>query len=325
MNTTSTERKEEDKETKSKPRSQEVEDEDDDDLPQSHATLQSRVQPAKAAGDNDTVLKATHVYSSSGDAMPHRYAGSEATAEVEIDTAHDRDARSRLEKVDPKKASLSKSAGVYGPIRAPSFLRSTVRFDYQPDVCKDYKETGFCGFGDSCKFLHDRGDYKSGWQLEREWEEKQAAKKRKLQEIEKSFKDLDANGDLQTENETENSKGMDVQQKSLEAEEEENYEIKEDEDFPFACFICREPFTDPVVTACGHYFCEKCAMTRNRTNKHCAACGKQTYGVYNRARRLIKYMKSVKTEETEAQTEEGGEGKPAPARRKPVGTWESVA
>ena len=24
---------------------------------------------------------------------------------------------------------------------------------------------------DSCKFLHDRGDYKSGWQLDREFEE----------------------------------------------------------------------------------------------------------------------------------------------------------
>ena len=26
---------------------------------------------------------------------------------------------------------------------------------------------------DSCKFLHDRSDYKSGWQLEREWEANQ--------------------------------------------------------------------------------------------------------------------------------------------------------
>jgi RING finger protein 113A len=23
---------------------------------------------------------------------------------------------------------------------------------------------------DTCKFLHDRSDYKTGWQLEREWE-----------------------------------------------------------------------------------------------------------------------------------------------------------
>ncbi|MGH0141825.1 UNVERIFIED_CONTAM: hypothetical protein FKN15_005352 [Acipenser sinensis] len=35
-----------------------------------------------------------------------------------------------------------------GPIRAPDHLRATVRWDYQPDICKDYKETGFCGFGD---------------------------------------------------------------------------------------------------------------------------------------------------------------------------------
>lgn len=31
-----------------------------------------------------------------------------------------------------------------GPIRAPSFLRATCRFDYAPDICKDYKETGLC-------------------------------------------------------------------------------------------------------------------------------------------------------------------------------------
>ncbi|GCC41263.1 hypothetical protein chiPu_0025213, partial [Chiloscyllium punctatum] len=58
-----------------------------------------------------------------------------------------------------------------GPIRAPEHLRATVRWDYQPDICKDYKETGFCGFGDSCKFLHDRSDYKHGWQIERELDE----------------------------------------------------------------------------------------------------------------------------------------------------------
>lgn len=45
--------------------------------------------------------------------------------------------------------------------------------DYQPDVCKDYKETGYCGWGDSCKFMHDRGDYKAGWQIDRDWEEEQ--------------------------------------------------------------------------------------------------------------------------------------------------------
>jgi hypothetical protein len=28
---------------------------------------------------------------------------------------------------------------------------------------------GYCGFGDSCKFSHDRSDYKYGCQLEQEW------------------------------------------------------------------------------------------------------------------------------------------------------------
>lgn len=58
--------------------------------------------------------------------------------------------------------SREKAGGAHGPLRASAHIRMTVRFDYQPDICKDYKETGYCGYGDSCKFMHDRGDYKSG-------------------------------------------------------------------------------------------------------------------------------------------------------------------
>lgn len=54
-----------------------------------------------------------------------------------------------------------------GPIRATANIRTITLVDYQPDVCKPYKETGFCGYGDSCKFLHDRGDYLAGWQLDK--------------------------------------------------------------------------------------------------------------------------------------------------------------
>jgi RING finger protein 113A len=50
-----------------------------------------------------------------------------------------------------------------GPLKASSNVRISARFDYQQDICKDYKETGHCGFGDSCIFMHDRGDYKTGW------------------------------------------------------------------------------------------------------------------------------------------------------------------
>ena len=60
-----------------------------------------------------------------------------------------------------------KGTGIHGPLRANVHARMSVRFDYQPDICKDYKETGFCGYGDACKFVHDRSDYKSGWEMER--------------------------------------------------------------------------------------------------------------------------------------------------------------
>lgn len=60
-----------------------------------------------------------------------------------------------------------KGTGAHGPLRASTNVRTSIRVDYQPDLCKDYKETGYCGYGDACKFLHDRGDYKAGWEIER--------------------------------------------------------------------------------------------------------------------------------------------------------------
>ncbi len=47
-------------------------------------------------------------------------------------------------------------------------------------------------------------------------------------------------------------------------EDEEQAGAREDDELPFACFICREPWeackSSPVVTRCKHYFCEKCAL-----------------------------------------------------------------
>jgi RING finger protein 113A len=99
-----------------------------------------------------------------------------ATAIVEIETEKDRDAQAVFERsLEVNKEQKDKAEdGIYrgmnnytrfyekkdtamgnaasgsnrkGPIRAPDNVRVTVRWDYQPDICKDYKETGFCGFG----------------------------------------------------------------------------------------------------------------------------------------------------------------------------------
>lgn len=51
------------------------------------------------------------------------------------------------EKRDTAQGNAASAAVRRGPIRASANIRATVRWDYQPDICKDYKETGFCGFG----------------------------------------------------------------------------------------------------------------------------------------------------------------------------------
>ncbi|KAG7652687.1 unnamed protein product [Arabidopsis thaliana] len=157
--------------------------------------------------------------------------------------------------------SSEKAGGSHGPLRASAHIRVSARFDYQPDICKDYKETGYCGYGDSCKFLHDRGDYKPGWQIEKEWEEAEKVRKR--------------------------NKAMGVEDEDDEADKDSD----EDENaLPFACFICREPFVDPVVTKCKHYFCEHCALKHHTKNKKCFVCNQPTMGIFNAAHEIKKRM-----------------------------------
>lgn len=133
--------------------------------------------------------------------------------------------------------------------RKHNFIRSTIRTDYQPDICKDYKETGFCGFGDSCKFLHDRSDYKHGWQLDQEWAKGQ-------------YKDEDDDKYLI---------------------KDDNDDGEKDEDgIPLKCAICKESYKDPIVTKCKHYFCGNCA--EKECSDKCFLCEKPTSGIFKVAK-----------------------------------------
>ncbi|EJD42319.1 hypothetical protein AURDEDRAFT_89631 [Auricularia subglabra TFB-10046 SS5] len=152
-----------------------------------------------------------------------------------------------------------------GPVRMNnSTIRTATIVDYQPDVCKDYKETGYCGFGDSCKFLHDRGTYLSGWQIDKKWDE------------------------------------MQQRQKAAGGGGESSSDSDSDEDIPFACLICRKPYTDPVVTRCGHYFCSACAIKRFAKTPKCLACSAPTNGIFNRAEKVIEKMRKAKEADAEA-------------------------
>lgn len=198
-----------------------------------------KANSSSSSESNDESEKVTVSYKSTRTTAIDGPKDQGATATIEIDTEIDRDAQAIYQKSieinkelegkadDKVYRGLNNYAQYYkkkdsvlgnassgmvrkGPIRAPAHLRATVRWDYQPDICKDYKETGFCGFGDSCKFLHDRSDYKHGWQLEQEHP---------------GGSQCDSDGD------------------------DTKYEIhSDDEDLPFKCFICRESFVDPIVT-----------------------------------------------------------------------------
>ncbi len=175
-----------------------------------------------------------------------------------------------------------------GPVKAPTNIRTITVTDFAPDVCKDYKQTGFCGFGDSCKFLHAREDYKQGWELDRDWEIGTKGKKLKGQTVASANRSTRTAGD----------------------EDDEADEDAMLENIPFACIICKKPYKNPIITKCGHYFCEDCALQRYRKNPACAACGAGTGGVFNGAKNLRKLLDRKRErakKRREKEKEEGGE------------------
>jgi RING finger protein 113A len=112
------------------------------------------------------------------------------------------------------------------------------------------------------KFLHAREDYKQGWHLDKEWEQVTKGK---------------------------NVRGTIVASANRnETEEDADQDDILRESIPFACLICKGPYKNPIVTKCGHYFCEPCALKRYKKDPNCAVCGTGTGGVFNSAGRLIK-------------------------------------
>ena len=91
-------------------------------------------------------------------------------------------------------------------------------------------------------------------------------------------------------------------------------ESSDEEELPFACFICRKEFVNPVVTpswrcslvmrSCGHYFCEKCAIEQFRKTPKCFICGKNTNGCFNKATEIIERLEKKHAHDKDTESDD---------------------
>ena len=131
--------------------------------------------------------------------------------------------------------------------RVKKHFKNPVDVDFNPSRCKDFHDSGYCSWGDSCIYAHDRTDYKRGWELDKEWEEQQ-----------KEAKNKQINAFL--------SKQL--------GEDEKNKQKEEN------CLLCEKKAVDAVYTECDHLFCEKCVLSRYKLDQKCPECGKALKGVF---------------------------------------------
>jgi len=91
---------------------------------------------------------------------------------------------------------------------------------------------------------------------------------------------------------------------AVDHDSDSDYLIDKDEEYPFACLICKKPYVKPVQTKCKHYFCESCAINRYMIDPRCAVCKENTNGIFNMAHKLAKKVEKRLLKEKEAQKQE---------------------
>lgn len=81
----------------------------------------------------------------------------------------------RLKDLNEKKKELKleeeRAAIKSGPLKPiAENVKTTTLTDFQPDVCKDFMKTGYCGYGDTCKFLHIRNELRQKKKISKDWQ-----------------------------------------------------------------------------------------------------------------------------------------------------------
>ena len=154
--------------------------------------------------------------------------------------------------------SKHKISGTLGPMKVDNTIRAISQIDYSRGICKDYKLTGVCGYGDGCIFLHDRTEYKSSYEIDQEIKKKEA---KRLFLLKKEI-------------------SLDDQESKLKNTSDS---LKQKEEYDLICPICNKTYKNSVITICQHVFCESCALQHYETSKICYICKKELKGIFNNA------------------------------------------
>eukprot|EP00435_Cladocopium_sp_Y103_P062785 s320_g24.t1 len=221
---------------------------------------------------------------------------SDAVRRLEVDTDVSQDHRAILERNEEINKGLKDGTLEKGPLRSSlSNVRSTLRIEYigttgEGGICKDYKETGYCGFGDSCKFAHDRSDYKPSYILEQEWEAKQKAiEAKRRKRWERKMERLGGHSD-----DSDPRRKAEEEGRPLDDDDDSTVSTDEsdDEELPTECYECGEAWQRCKSIA-------ECAMAAFSKSQKCARCGANTNGIFNSAETLQEKLKAKKERRAE--------------------------
>lgn len=228
----------------------------------------------------------------SGD-LKHRVGQQSLTAEysklkAEIEKQEDdqlkkKEEKSAHQKMREQNEKSAKFFAAVGPTRSFNTIKHTNTIDYNPSRCKDWYEAGYCVFGNSCIFAHDRSDYKFGWEQEIDWEKKQ---KRKMERRQRRLEAAE-------------------QGREDESESTEEQELGDnDVDWKYAhidaqCLICQGQYTSPTLLECGHIFCEGCAQHQYAKSGKCFKCSKKLNGIFNNGRKTLEKAEAERKERKE--------------------------
>lgn len=263
-------------------------DEDDNDDGRVEGRPQKKlisVSSVEIAGPG-TVVDTMTIHKSGNESLTNTYSKMKEDFEKKEDIANKvRDDRTDIQKMRDKNEKSSKFFANIGPVRSLNTIKHTNTIDYNPSRCKDFFEAGYCVFGNSCIFVHDRNDYKFGWEEERDWDKKQ---KRKLERRQRRLEAAEA------------GREDEISMSTDDEEIDTNEEPAKYGHIDSKCLICGGQYVNPTLLDCKHIFCGGCAQSQYLSKGKCFKCGKKNQGIFNSGVKILEKARAEREERAAA-------------------------